>query len=188
MIRVSNYAGTRPGPGVKPIRTGKPPVIPRGKPFGQEHGINRFTGKHIPLSPKKEKVPDPTLDALTDTNLDQDSTDSEPRPADGDMLVYDATTGYWKAAEAVDLAADDPGDSVVTLGAEAEGGETPLLTTWTAGGTQGLVKWGVARVVYDHEGNKVVYEMLRKETYDKYGRLYSVDIEKRVVVDTAEAC
>ena len=191
-IRVSYYAGTKPGPGVKPVATRIPTKT--SMPFGKTNPINTWTGKHIPLNKQRATEADEsaatddlTLDALTDTDLDQDTTTADPRPADGDMLVYDAATEKWRAVEAVDLTAEDPGTDVTTLGNSTEGTELPLLNTWTAGGTNGLVKWVPYRVVYNHSGDKVLYTMFRKETYDRYGRLYSVNVEIKVSVDVTVA-
>lgn len=189
-IKVTYLSGTQPGPGTVsfPLHTGKPPLRP-SLPFGQKSPINNWTGKHIPLHRgKAAKAAAIALDDLTDTDVTQDSTDEAPRPSDGDIMVYDVISEKWKAATAVDLTAEDPGENVVVLGADKEGSEIPSLDTWTAGGDNGLEKWTLARVVYNHEGNKVLYELFRKEVYDKYGRLYSVNVEKRIVVDTAEAC
>ena len=179
-IRVSYYAGTKPGPGVKPVATRIPTKT--SMPFGKTNPINTWTGKHIPLNKQRANEADEsaatddlTLDALTDTDLDQDTTTATPRPADGDMLVYDAATEKWRAVEAVDLTAEDPGTDVTTLGNSTEGTELPLLNTWTAG------------VVYNHSGDKVLYTMFRKETYDRYGRLYSVNVEIKVSVDVTVA-
>lgn len=78
---------------------------------------------------------------------------------------------------------EDPGEDVDTLGANTEGSETADTTTWTAAGTNGLEEWYVSRTVYNHSGDKKLYSYLRKRTYDKYGRLYSVSAETRVEVD-----
>ena len=78
---------------------------------------------------------------------------------------------------------EDPGVAIDTLGANTEGSETEDTTTWTAAGTNGLEEWYVSRTVYNHGGDKKLYSYLRKRTYDKYGRLYSVSAETRVEVD-----
>jgi len=80
-------------------------------------------------------------------------------------------------------AAENPGSAIVTIGAASEGSETASTATWTAGGTNGLAEWYVSRVVYNHAGNRILYAFLRKRTYDKFGRLYSVGGETRVIVD-----
>ncbi len=80
-------------------------------------------------------------------------------------------------------AAEDPGAAIDTIGAASEGTETASTATWTAGATNGLAEWYVSRVVYNHAGNKILYAFLRKRTYDKFGRLYSVGAETRVIVD-----
>lgn len=79
--------------------------------------------------------------------------------------------------------AENPGASIDTLGGSSEGSETASSDTWTAGSANGLDEWYVSRVVYNESGDKVVYAFLRKRTYDKYGRLYSVSGETRVAVD-----
>ena len=92
------YFGTnKPGPGVKPIRTGSIPAEAK-RPFGVKPGIDWMTGKHIKLgNPEDGSEPTVALSELSDTDLSQDSTEDNPAPADGDALVYDASTEQWKA-------------------------------------------------------------------------------------------
>ena len=138
-IVVGYYGGTKPGPGVKPLRVETNPKLP----FGKKPALNWWTGKHIALH-------------------------KDPAPA--------ASTGDGGPAE-------DPGTEVDTLGAAAEGSETALTDSWTAGGDHGLAVWCVSRVVYNEAGDKILYEFFRLHTYDSNGRLYSVSAETRVEVD-----
>jgi hypothetical protein len=78
----------------------------------------------------------------------------------------------------------DPGGTITTLGAGSEGSETADTTTWTAGTTNGLAEWYVSRVVYNDEAaTPTLFAFLRKRTYDRFGRLYSVSGETKVTVD-----
>jgi len=48
----------------------------------------------------------------------------------------------------------------------------------------GIKEWVVYRIAYDNTGDKILYQMMRKRTYDVNGQLYSISKEHRVVVDT----
>jgi hypothetical protein len=193
-INVAHYGTVRPeavdGIMPKPVRVERLTKLPMPKPakdqrpFGKRNPVNAWTGRHIPLNKRKAaEAQQITLDALYDTDLDQDTTDANPRPADGDRLQYDADTEMWKAAESVPATAIDPGLDVQVIGLETEGTDRPLLDTWVAGGDLGAARWVITRVVYDHTGSKIAYAFARKETFDKYGRLYSISAETRITVD-----
>jgi len=92
----------------------------------------------------------------------------------------------WQDIATVDHSAEDPGVNVDTLGAASEGTETALSDSWSVGGSgNGLAIYKVTRTVYNHAGDKKLYEFLRLFTYDDCGRLYSVSAETRVEVDAA---
>ena len=92
MGTVSYFGTNKPGPGVLPIRTGPIPAEAK-KPFGVKTGIDWMTGKHIQLgNPDDGSEPTVALSELRDTDLKGD----ESAPADGDLLVYDATLEKWK--------------------------------------------------------------------------------------------
>jgi len=108
---------------------------------------------------------------------------------DGKHLVR---FGPEEASSSIPTLPENPPDPYV-LGSDTEGTEAALTTSWTTGtedGAKGLAEWYVSRVVYNHEGDKVLYAFLRKRTYDQYGRLYSVSAETRVNVDATavETC
>lgn len=101
---------------------------------------------------------------------------------------------YWDGEKWVRLSVFpvDPLTAVVTINNANEfdddtsGAETARTTSWTAGTENGLAEWYVSRIVYKHDGDEKLYAFLRKRTYDKYGRLYSVSGETRVVIDVPE--
>ncbi len=76
-----------------------------------------------------------------------------------------------------------------TLGSDQEGTETADATTWTAGEVDnnqnilGLKVWVVSRVVYNHEGNCILYAFVRCLTFTPGGQLYSASGETRVEVE-----
>jgi len=107
--------------------------------------------------------------------------------APGNSKVYGTTDAGVKGwGDAPGGAADNPGASITTIGAATEGSETASSDTWTAGTANGLAEWYVSREVYNDAGDEILYSFLRKRTYDKYGRLYSVSGETRVTVETPE--
>jgi hypothetical protein len=106
--------------------------------------------------------------------------------AEGDWLICIRTPfGRWDGLPAAGGAAEDPGSTITTIGAASEGTETASTDTWTAGNVddKGLAEWYVSRVVYNPSGDMKIYSFLRKRTYDKFGRLYSVSAETRVEVE-----
>lgn len=76
-----------------------------------------------------------------------------------------------------------------TLGGAQEGSETADGTTWTAGEVNnnqnvlGLKVWVVSRVVYNHEGDCILYAFVRCLTFTSGGQLYSVSDEARIEVE-----
>jgi len=118
------------------------------------------------------------LRELKDTNL---STISDQQGVKWD----NATSMFVKT----DLGgnASNPGTSIDTLGAGTEGSDTALTDTWTAGDTNGLALWFVARVVYLDATSEILYAFLRKATFDNSGKLYSVSAETPITVDVPVA-
>jgi hypothetical protein len=110
-----------------------------------------------------------------------------PALVEGSVLRWNYAQGRWEGGDAAVSAATDPGAAVVTIGANAEGDEDELTDTWTAGTTNGLKEWYVARIVYKHTGDKKLYAFLRYRIFDRNGMLYYVSAETRVEVDAAEA-
>ena len=76
---------------------------------------------------------------------------------------------------------------LTTIGANSEGSETADTGTWTRG-DHAVEVWAVSRVVYNEAGDKVLYAMVRKWTYDTLGALYSISAETRISVDATDAC
>jgi hypothetical protein len=109
-------------------------------------------------------------------------------PEDGDILQFDEDKKAWVAGqpESGGGPAENPTTSD-TLGAASEGSEGALSDTWLAGGTNGLQEWYVSRMVYNHAGDMKLYKFMRKRTYDRYGRLYSVSGEVRVEIENPVA-
>ena len=88
-----------------------------------------------------------------------------------------------------------PTNNPSTLGANTEGSETANAATWKREGTTSgtnyagtpLDLWFVSDVVYNHAGDKILYAMKRKASYDLIGHLYEVSAETRISVDATEA-
>lgn len=57
-----------------------------------------------------------------------------------------------------------------------------------ASGTSGFIITIQTGTSYDYLGNKILYAFYRDFTYDGLGRLVSVSVERRQVVDVTEAC
>ena len=75
--------------------------------------------------------------------------------------------------------------SVTTLGSTSEGSEASLTDSWTSGAlANGLDLYVVARVVYDHQSDGILYGYFRKLTFTQYGQLYSASAESRFIIDT----
>lgn len=83
-----------------------------------------------------------------------------------------------------------------TLGGSTEGSETASTDTWTRNivtsgtnyGDSALDIWITCRTVYNHAGDKKLYDMKRKLSFDARGLLIAVSTETRVEVDAAVVC
>ena len=79
--------------------------------------------------------------------------------------------------------------SPTTLGGSSEGSESASSDSWTRSSSGApLDVWQVCRVVYNHSGDKKLYSMVRKFSYDSLGLLIAVSAETRIEVDAAESC
>lgn len=78
------------------------------------------------------------------------------------------------------------------LGDDSEGSETALEDSWDRDalpeGTDFLEAWVPFRIVYNHAGDKKLYEFFRKVTIDYRGCIKSISVETRVEVDATELC
>jgi len=83
-----------------------------------------------------------------------------------------------------------------TLGSGAEGSETADTKEWqrdavAAGDVYGdcpLEAWFVSRTVYNEAGDEILYQMMRKASFDAQGRLWKISAETRVTVDEPDDC
>ena len=176
------------------------------RPFGMKHHpFDPITGEHLPLGASSppdlvqmnEDDPADFLSAKVagsiipnDDNrlmLDgEEMLDGKEVPP-GENKVYgtdeEGTKGWQDASVG---APEDPGAEVDTIGSAAEGDEAAETSTWEAGNESehGLAVWVQTRTAYYDTGDMKLYGYFRLMTYDKYGRLYSVSAETRVIIDT----
>ena len=94
-------------------------------------------------------------------------------------IAANGTTLAWVNQYAVGKATD-PGANVDALTPSVNTSAADS-TTWTAGGTNGVV---VRRQTRTRRNGTTLYGFYQDETYDRYGRLYSVSAETRYVIDT----
>ena len=117
------------------------------------------------------------------------------------VAAADPGTNVEILGPVVDEAVDDDVLGLDPL-VPVEGEEDSLATDWTLGDNvldtngdevldvagnpipAGIKEWVVSRIAYDNTGDKILYQMMRKRTYDVNGQLYSISKEHRVVVDT----
>jgi hypothetical protein len=82
---------------------------------------------------------------------------------------------------------EDPDGADVVLGAAAEGGDAALADRWDRGDGS-LWLWMVSLVVYTFDGDRILYAMMRRASFDDEGALVSVGEEQRIVVDAPAPC
>lgn len=104
--------------------------------------------------------------------------------ADGDAMAWDEANQTWEPCT-FSTCADNPEANVETIGSAAEGNEGEESSTWTAcnENEHGLRLYIMSRVAYYHGGTQTLYGYVRRMTFDKCGRLYSVGAETRVTID-----
>ena len=107
----------------------------------------------------------------TDTDLDMSSTSPVTSPA-----LQIATCGFVNSK--MTAASPSTATNIAPTGDAADN------TTWTAGNSVGVTKKVLYRTKYV-QGNltPILYGYYRTETYDQFGRLYSISAETREVID-----
>jgi len=194
------YFGTnKPGPGVKPIRTGSIPAEAK-RPFGVKPGIDWMTGKHIKLgNPEDGSEPTVALSELSDTDLSQDAT-----LADGDALTYDSATNKWKATtNPLAVPTEDSGDG--TDGGDGSDGAATgpsdgdvlvydsATNTWVyqpipAAATQTLVDGDYNPVEIEYSTSTGVLRYRTRPFVISAGILRLGDFGTWTTINTAEGC
>ena len=194
--------------------TPNPPRRRMSRPFGMKHHpFDPLTGEHLPLGKKGSADSSGSDESSTGSRVYDmvQMNAGDPAgflsskvagsimPSDDDVLMLDGETVEppgaskvygtdgegtkgWQDASVGTL--EDPGAAVDTIGSAAEGDEAAETSTWTTGSDNGLAIWVQTRAAYYDTGDMKLYGYFRLMTYDKYGRLYSVSAETRVIIDT----
>ena len=106
-------------------------------------------------------------------------------PAATDLDTSDTTATSLQIATAGFVNSKMTAASPATTTSIAPTSDAADNTTWTAGGSDGLSVKKLYRTKYVTSGTTpVLYGYYRTETYDTFGRLYSVSAETREVIDT----
>lgn len=145
--------------------------------FGQASAD--YTSRIIESQSGRLQLVSPGHPILSEHPADTSNDTTDTSKTDNATALQIATVGYVNGKAG---APTNPA-TVTSIAPTGDGEDT---TTWTAGGQNGLSVKRLMRTRYvkPSSGNPVLTAYYRTETYDKFGRIYSVSAESSEPVDT----